>query len=60
MKEEKYIITYVNAVGELMTIQRTETEKELKERIDNYKKNNFKIIKILKEVITTSYVEVEY
>lgn len=60
MKEEKYIITYINAVGELMTIERTETDEELRARIKNYRQNNFKIISIFKEVITKSYAEVNY
>ena len=55
----KYIITYINKVGEKMTIERTLTEDELQERLNNYKNNNMKVLKVLKEVITITYEEVK-
>ncbi len=60
MEKSKYIITYINAIGELMTIERTLTEEEFKERIKRYRQINFKIKSVVKEVITISYVEVKY
>lgn len=57
--ENKYIITYINAVGEKMTIERKETEEELQERLQFYRDHNFEIIKVLKEVITITYEEVK-
>lgn len=57
--ENKYIITYIKD-GEEITIERTETEQEMHERIACYRRHNYKIKSVLKEVITVSYVEVKY
>jgi hypothetical protein len=59
MKEEKYIITYIQD-GEEKTIERIETEEEMHERIKCYKRNNIKIKMVVKEVVTVSYVEVKW
>lgn len=59
MKENKYLITYVKD-GEEVTIERTETEEELKERIKCYRRNNYKIKNVIMEVVTVSYVSVNY
>lgn len=59
MKEEKYLITYIED-GEEKTIERTETEEELHERIKCYRRNNYKIKKVIKEVVTINYVEVKF
>ena len=60
MKENKYVITYIDENGDLTTIERTETEEELKQRIKYYRQHNYKIKSVVKEVITTSYVAVNY
>ena len=57
--KNKYIITYINKIGEKMTIERTYTKEELQERLNNYKNNNMKVLKVLKEVITITYEEVK-
>lgn len=57
--KNKYIITYINMIGKKMTIERTCTKEELQERLNSYKNNNMKVLKVLKEVITITYEEVK-
>lgn len=59
MEKNKYFITFKEN-GEEKTIERIETEKELKERIKAYKQHNIKIIKVLKECIITCYIELNF
>lgn len=58
-KEEKYIITYV-INGKEETIERVETHKELKDRIECYKRNNMEIKSIIKEVVIVQHIQILY
>ena len=58
-KEKHYIITYIQN-NEAKTIERTETEEELKERIKTYKKNNIEIIEILEKIISIDYKTIKF
>jgi hypothetical protein len=60
MEKNKYLITYIDDKGELTTYDTFETEEELKKRISCYKRNNFKIKKVVKEVVQTTWVEIAY
>lgn len=60
MKEEKYVITYLDEKGDLQTIERTETEEELRERIKCYRRHNYKVKSVVKEIVTISYARVDY
>lgn len=52
MKEQNYIITYIDDERKWHTIERKETEEELKERIQFYIYKGFEIVAIDKEVVT--------
>lgn len=52
MKEQNYIITYIDVERKWHTIKRKETEEELKERIQFYIYKGFEIVAIDKEIVT--------
>lgn len=58
--KDTYIITMILNNNEVIERTTYDTEEELKERIDCYKKNNIKIIKIVKECIQKIYINIEF
>lgn len=60
MKEQKYLITYIDDKGKCKTIERKETEEELKERIQFYIYKGFEIVAINKEVVTIEFKPVNW
>lgn len=53
------MITYIKD-GEEITIEREETEEELKERIKFYRQHNYKIKKVVKKCVTVCWIDVNY
>lgn len=57
--ENKYIYTIVED-GETKWVDRIETREEMLERVKCYRKNNIKVKKVVKEVVNSMLIDVEF